>query len=56
MPFMCLFQSIFQTEALNFGDILRLVILTSTVFAVDEIRKWLRRRKTVYTNNYSYGV
>lgn len=50
------FQSIFQTEALNFGDILRLVILTSTVFAVDEIRKWLRRRKTVYTNNYSYGV
>lgn len=50
------FQSIFQTEALSFGDILRLVILTSTVFAVDEIRKWLRRRKTVYTNNYSYGV
>ncbi|EMG47410.1 PMR1 Calcium-transporting ATPase 1 [Candida maltosa Xu316] len=50
------FQSIFQTEALSFGDILHLTLLTSTVFIVDEGRKWLRRRKTMYTNNYNYGV
>ncbi|KAI5949568.1 PMR1 [Candida jiufengensis] len=50
------FQSIFQTESLSLGDILHLLILTSTVFIADEIRKFLLRRKTITTNNYNYGV
>ncbi|KAI5959721.1 PMR1 [Candida pseudojiufengensis] len=50
------FQSIFQTESLSFNDILHLIILTSTVFIADEIRKFLLRRKTITTNNYNYGV
>ncbi|RLV92808.1 Calcium-transporting ATPase 1 [Spathaspora sp. JA1] len=47
------FQSIFQTEALYFRDIVTLLVLTSTVFIGDEIRKWLMRRKQVLTS-YNY--
>ncbi|CAK9442115.1 uncharacterized protein LODBEIA_P58630 [Lodderomyces beijingensis] len=50
------FQSIFQTEALSLRDLLHLVLLCSSVFFVDELRKWWERRKTIYTNNYNYGV
>ena len=41
LPFL---QRIFQTEALYFGDLVTLVILASTVFWVDEGRKYLRAR------------
>lgn len=37
-------QSIFQTEALGFKDIVVLLLLASTVFFVDEGRKWWKRR------------
>ncbi|EGW30208.1 uncharacterized protein SPAPADRAFT_144499 [Spathaspora passalidarum NRRL Y-27907] len=47
------FQSIFQTEALYFSDIVTLLVLCSTVFIGDEVRKWLMRRKTVLTS-YNY--
>ena len=41
LPFL---QSVFQTEAIGVGDLIRLVILASTVFWVDEARKaWGRR-------------
>jgi len=41
MPFL---QSVFQTEAIGLGDLIRLVILASTVFWVDEGRKaWGRK-------------
>lgn len=50
------FQSIFQTEALSFSDILHLVLLTSSVFIADEGRKWYFKRRTIYTNNYNYNV
>lgn len=49
------FQSVFQTEALTLGDLLRLLVLTSTVFIGDEIRKYLLRRKNMYVMGY-YGV
>lgn len=52
------FQSIFQTEALTMGDLGRLLLLTSSVFFADEIRKYILRRKNSmsYGTNYGYGV
>lgn len=50
------FQSVFQTEALSFGDLLHLLVITSTVFFADEARKYLLRRKTQNLNGFSYGV
>jgi P-type Ca2+ transporter type 2C len=41
LPFL---QRVFQTEAIGLGDLLRLVVLASTVFWVDEGRKWWGRR------------
>ncbi|KAI9352813.1 calcium-transporting ATPase 1 [Obelidium mucronatum] len=41
MPF---FQSIFQTEALAFKDLVYLVVLTSSVLWVDEWRKYVKRK------------
>uniref|UniRef100_A0A060TCV0 Calcium-transporting ATPase n=1 Tax=Blastobotrys adeninivorans TaxID=409370 RepID=A0A060TCV0_BLAAD len=41
VPFL---QAIFQTEALYFTDLLFLICITSTVWIVDEIRKYYRRR------------
>jgi Ca2+-transporting ATPase len=38
-------QGVFQTEALGLGDLVRLVVLASLVFWVDEGRKWYERRK-----------
>jgi len=37
-------QEIFQTEALGFFDLVSLVMLASTVFWVDEGRKWYKYR------------
>lgn len=38
------FQSIFQTEALSFYELLKIVMVTSSVFWVDEIKKFLRSK------------
>lgn len=39
------FQRVFQTEALSFGDLLFLTMLTSSLWIVDEfIKRWLRRK------------
>ncbi|KAF7558326.1 hypothetical protein G7046_g5841 [Stylonectria norvegica] len=35
-------QETFQTEAISFGDLVRLVLLSSTVFWADELRKYLK--------------
>ncbi|RCI14606.1 hypothetical protein L249_6831 [Ophiocordyceps polyrhachis-furcata BCC 54312] len=35
-------QEVFQTEAIAIGDLVRLVLLCSSVFWVDELRKYLR--------------
>ena len=37
-------QGIFQTEALTFRDLFGLLVLASSVFWVDEGRKWYERR------------
>lgn len=38
-------QRVFQTEALSFGDLVRLVAMASLVLWVDEGRKWWERRR-----------
>lgn len=38
-------QSVFQTEALGVGDLLRLAAMASLVLWVDEGRKWWERRR-----------
>ena len=38
-------QGVFQTEALSLKDLVGLVLLASTVFWVDEGRKWWERRR-----------
>lgn len=38
------FQRIFQTEGLGIGDLILLAVLASTVFWVDEGRKYMRAR------------
>ncbi|KAK4181278.1 hypothetical protein QBC36DRAFT_296831 [Triangularia setosa] len=38
-------QEVFQTEALGWRDLAKLVVLCSSVFWVDEVRKWLKYGK-----------
>lgn len=35
-------QEVFQTEALSFGDLVKLLIMCSSVFWADEARKWYK--------------
>ncbi|KIH91795.1 Ca2+-transporting ATPase [Sporothrix brasiliensis 5110] len=44
-------QEVFQTEALGLGDLFKLVLLCSTVFWADELRKWYR-----YGRHKRYGT
>ncbi|CAI2166273.1 11919_t:CDS:10 [Funneliformis geosporum] len=39
------FQAIFQTEALTYSDIFSLVVLTSSVFWIDSIRKYYQKQR-----------
>lgn len=41
VPFL---QNVFQTEALTLYDLGRILVVTSSVFWVDEARKWWRKR------------
>lgn len=49
-------QEVFQTEALGFGDLIGLVLLCSSVFWVDELRKWLMYGRRRLGANYSQAV
>ncbi|KAM4059027.1 E1-E2 ATPase domain-containing protein [Hirsutella rhossiliensis] len=49
-------QEVFQTEAIGFGDLLRLVVLCSTVFWADELRKYLRYGTRRLGSGYSQAV
>lgn len=49
-------QEVFQTEAIGLGDLLRLVVLCSTVFWTDELRKYLRYGKRRLGGGYSQAV
>lgn len=50
------FQSVFQTEALLFGDLFGLLLITSTVFIADEIRKYILKKNSTTINGYNYGI
>ncbi|KAI1123353.1 calcium-transporting P-type ATPase [Nemania abortiva] len=49
-------QEVFQTEALGLADLVRLVILASSVFWVDEARKWYRYGRKRLGGGYSFAV
>ena len=49
-------QEVFQTEALSLMDLLRLLVLCSTVFWADEARKWWKYGRRRLGGNYSQAV
>ncbi|KAI0537422.1 calcium-transporting ATPase [Xylaria digitata] len=49
-------QEVFQTEALSLVDLIRLVILASSVFWADEARKWYRYGQKRLGSGYSLAV
>lgn len=49
-------QEVFQTEALGFGDLVRLVVLASFVFWADEARKWYKYGRKRLGSGYSFAV
>lgn len=49
-------QSTFQTEAIGFFDLVRLLILCSTVFWADELRKYLKYGQRRLGSGYSQAV
>lgn len=50
------FQSVFQTEALSFSDLVYLVALASTVWWVEEARKYWIKRGSMNIGRYSTNV
>ena len=53
LPFL---QRVFQTEALGFMDLITLLCIASTVFWVDEGRKWIQRRRSMgYAPSVGYS-
>lgn len=49
-------QEVFQTEALGFGDLVKLVVLCSTVFWADEARKYMMYGRKRLGGGYSQAV
>ncbi|KAI0547439.1 calcium-transporting P-type ATPase [Xylaria curta] len=49
-------QEVFQTEALGLIDLVRLILLASSVFWVDEARKWYRYGRKRLGSGYSFAV
>lgn len=49
-------QRVFQTEALSLFDLIKLVIMASTVLWVDEARKWWEKQKSMGGHGYSSRV
>ncbi|KAG0755928.1 hypothetical protein G6F26_002328 [Rhizopus arrhizus] len=41
------FQSIFQTESLTLHELIKVILVTSTVFWVDELKKLLRSKRII---------
>jgi Ca2+-transporting ATPase len=49
-------QEVFQTVPISLGDLFRLLLLCSTVFWVDELRKYLKYGKRRAVSGYSQAV
>lgn len=50
------FQEIFQTEALSLGDLVYLILISSSVWIADEVRKYLKRRTSSYSMTSGYST
>lgn len=50
------FQGVFQTEALYFSDLVYLAVLTSTVWWVEELRKYYVKQNSMNLSRYSTNV
>ena len=52
------FQSIFQTEALSLYELLKIILVTSSVFWVDEAKKMIRKKglKINRSSNHRYRI
>jgi Ca2+-transporting ATPase len=50
------FQSIFQTEPLSLYELAKIVLVTSTVFWVDEIKKMVRHQRLGITRTSGSGI
>ena len=48
-------QPIFKTEALSRNELLFCLALSSVVFFVVEIEKWMRRRGWIYRDEQQYS-
>ncbi|AMD21804.1 HFL052Wp [Eremothecium sinecaudum] len=46
------FQSIFKTESLSIGDLLYLLVISSSVFIADEVRKYYAKKNAVQDSYY----
>ncbi|CCC69415.1 hypothetical protein NCAS_0C04250 [Naumovozyma castellii] len=46
------FQSVFKTESLSFMDLIFLLVISSSVFVFDELRKWWVKRTTSTIDAY----
>lgn len=50
------FQRIFKTERLSFGDLVFLLVVSSTVFIADEVRKFYAKKKRASDSYYYSNV
>ncbi|KAI8978367.1 PMR1-type calcium-transporting P-type ATPase [Pilobolus umbonatus] len=50
------FQSIFQTEALSLAELFKIIMITSTVFWVDEIKKYLQGRNIALKRSHGSRI
>ncbi|CAO3672027.1 unnamed protein product [Rhizopus stolonifer] len=50
------FQSIFQTEPLTLHELTKVVLVTSTVFWIDELKKLLRSKRIVRSGRNNYNL
>lgn len=56
MIYVPFFQNIFDTESLTLVDLLFLLVITSTVFIVSEIRKYLHRKKLKRSYSTDFSI
>lgn len=50
------FQSIFQTEPLTLHELTKVLLVTSTVFWIDELKKLIRTKRIVRFGSLDYQI
>ena len=49
-----LLQAVFQTEALSMGDFLYIMMITCTVWVLDELREWNVARQPIHSSSQGF--